>query len=92
MPVGILLGVTADAGYPTLDIPVPPGTVLILYTDGLVEAPGTDIDHATDRLAQHLTQAGGTQDVDDLADTLLEHAMPTTPGTDDIALLVARVT
>ncbi|MET9879612.1 SpoIIE family protein phosphatase [Actinacidiphila glaucinigra] len=91
VPVGILLGVTADAGYPILDIPLPPGTVLVLYTDGLVEAPGTDIDDATDRLAQHLTRAGGTQDVDDLADTLLEHAMPTTPGTDDIALLVARV-
>ncbi|MDX2705044.1 SpoIIE family protein phosphatase [Streptomyces sp. PA03-6a] len=89
---GILLGVTSSASYPTLNIPVPPGTVLILYTDGLVEAPDTDIDHATDRLARHLTEASGTQDVDDLADNLLEHAMPAVPGTDDIALLVARIT
>ncbi|WP_329182838.1 PP2C family protein-serine/threonine phosphatase [Actinacidiphila glaucinigra] len=90
VPVGILLGVTPDADFPTVDVPLPPGTVLALYSDGLIEAPGIDIDDATARLACCLTNAGD-QDVDDLADTLLQHAARTVPGTDDIALLLVRV-
>ncbi|MEU6343470.1 SpoIIE family protein phosphatase [Streptomyces sp. NPDC046977] len=88
---GLLLGVTTEAEYPTTDIPLPPGTVLVLYTDGLVEVPGADIEETTAELARHLT-AAGDQDVDRLADVLLHHALETVPGTDDIALLLIAVT
>ncbi|MFF7211809.1 SpoIIE family protein phosphatase [Streptomyces sp. NPDC008238] len=90
VPVGIPLGITPDARYPSTDSPLPPGTVMALYTDGLVEAPGTDIEHATARLAEHFSEAGD-EDADDLADVLLHHAMQTGPGTDDIALVLVRV-
>lgn len=91
MPPGLLLGVTSDGDFPVTEIPLPPGTVLVLYTDGLVEVPGYDIDHITADLARHLDEADD-QGADDLADTLLDLAMQTVAGTDDIALLLIRVT
>ncbi|MFD3453926.1 SpoIIE family protein phosphatase [Streptomyces sp. NPDC058691] len=91
MPPGLLLGVAPDGDYPMTQIPLSVGTVLVLYTDGLVEAPGLDIEHSTADLA-HCLVAAGDESLDDLADALVDHALRTTPGTDDIALLVARVT
>ncbi|MFB6703866.1 SpoIIE family protein phosphatase [Streptomyces sp. NPDC056333] len=41
IPPGLLPGIDPDAEYQTTDIPLPPGGVLILYTGGLVECPGT---------------------------------------------------
>ncbi|WP_326570154.1 SpoIIE family protein phosphatase [Actinacidiphila glaucinigra] len=90
LPPGLLLGITPDSDYPTTAIPLQLGTVLALYTDGLVEAPGIDTDRTTADLARHLTQADDDS-ADHLADTLLHHALQTVPGTDDIALLVVRV-
>ncbi|WP_107105599.1 SpoIIE family protein phosphatase [Streptomyces roseifaciens] len=42
-PLGLGLGTPS---YPLTSLPLPPGSLLALYTDGLVEVPGTDI---TDR-------------------------------------------
>ncbi|MEU4091567.1 SpoIIE family protein phosphatase [Streptomyces sp. NPDC026673] len=88
---GLLLGIEPDADYTTAGIPLSPGTVLALYTDGLVETPGTDIDDAITDLADHLARTGD-QTTQSLADTLVEHATRTTPGTDDMALLLVRAT
>ncbi|WP_338105895.1 SpoIIE family protein phosphatase [Streptomyces coelicoflavus] len=77
--------------YPTTEVTLPPGSVLALYTDGLVEAAGTDIDHTTRNLAQHLAQ-NRRRILEDLADTLIHHAEHGTPGHDDIALLLIRPT
>ncbi|MFJ3974100.1 SpoIIE family protein phosphatase [Streptomyces sp. NPDC090021] len=89
VPPGLLLGIDPDAEYPTTEIPLPPGAVLVLYTDGLVEVPGTDIDHATDVVARHLAQAE-THSLDDLAQSLLRHAEHSAGHHDDIALLLIR--
>ncbi|MFD0327592.1 PP2C family protein-serine/threonine phosphatase [Streptacidiphilus monticola] len=43
---GPLLGVTSGADYPADAVEFPAGTLLALYTDGLVEAPGDDLDQA----------------------------------------------
>ncbi|MFE7890364.1 SpoIIE family protein phosphatase [Streptomyces sp. NPDC057412] len=88
-PAGLLLGISPDADYATVDVPLPPGALLALYTDGLVERPGVDIDDAiaavTDRLA-----ASPPDDLDALADALLEHAGQAASNPDDIALLLVR--
>ncbi|MGP2438380.1 SpoIIE family protein phosphatase [Streptomyces sp. JW3] len=84
VPPGLLLGVEPDSLYPTREFALPPGCVLALYTDGLVEAPGVDPDDATEALAGLLEQADPT-DLDVMADSLVRHAP--TPG-DDIALLL----
>ncbi|MFJ5213872.1 SpoIIE family protein phosphatase [Streptomyces sp. NPDC088354] len=91
MVPGLLLGVAPGGDYPMIQIPLSAGTVLVLYTDGLVEAPRLDIGHSIADLAYHLVPAGD-QSLDELADGLVDHALRTTPGTDDMALLVARVT
>ncbi|MGW1953318.1 SpoIIE family protein phosphatase [Streptomyces sp. NPDC001920] len=91
LPTGLLLGIEPDVDYPDVELPLPPGTLLALYTDGLVETPGTDIDDATSTLAEQLAH-GGRQDLDDLADALLHHAEVSAPRHDDIALLLIRAT
>ncbi|MFI6208337.1 SpoIIE family protein phosphatase [Streptomyces sp. NPDC051041] len=84
VPPGLLLGIEPDTRYPALDVPLPSGCVLALYTDGLVEAPGVDLDDATAALAGLLERTDPT-DLDAMADVLVRHAP--TPG-DDIALLL----
>ncbi|WP_395293059.1 SpoIIE family protein phosphatase [Kitasatospora hibisci] len=89
LPPGLLLGIDPDADYRTTEIPLPPGAVLVLYTDGLVEAPGTDIDDATDALCRHLAEAR-VDDLDRLARSLLRRAADSARHHDDIALLLIR--
>ncbi|MGY0071422.1 SpoIIE family protein phosphatase [Streptomyces sp. QTS137] len=84
VPPGLLLGIAPDVLYPTREFPLPPGCVLALYTDGLVEAPGVDLDDATAALAGLLEDTDPT-DLDAMADALVRHAP--SPG-DDIALLL----
>ncbi|MFI8008382.1 SpoIIE family protein phosphatase [Streptomyces sp. NPDC086010] len=87
---GLLLGIEPDADYPTTEIPLPPGALLALYTDGLVETPGIDIDNATTALANELARAQ-SEDLNALADALLDHAEQSAPSHDDIALLLIRL-
>lgn len=84
---GVLLGIDPTADYPTMEIALPAGAVLALYTDGLVEAPGVDLGDAVHRLAGALAGAG-TANMEELADHLLEHASPSARHSDDIALLL----
>ncbi|MFG3297052.1 SpoIIE family protein phosphatase [Streptomyces sp. NPDC048179] len=87
LPSGAPLGI-GGISYTTTEISLAPGTVLVLYTDGLVEAREHDLD---ERLAEltHLL-AGAHPSLDELADTLIDRLAPT-PAQDDIALLIARV-
>ncbi|MFI1581134.1 SpoIIE family protein phosphatase [Embleya sp. NPDC020630] len=64
-----------------------PDETLLLYTDGLVERRGQDIDDSPARLAALRPPAGGTPD--DLLEGVLLGLAPHT-GEDDIALLAAR--
>ncbi|MEV6732863.1 MULTISPECIES: SpoIIE family protein phosphatase [unclassified Streptomyces] len=50
-PPGSLLGATFDTSYAQAVIDLLPGDHLLLYTDGLVEEPGEDLDVGLDRLA-----------------------------------------
>ncbi|MDT0461555.1 SpoIIE family protein phosphatase [Streptomyces gibsoniae] len=87
LPSGAPLGI-GGISYTTTEIPVAPGTVLVLYTDGLVEAREHDLD---ERLAELIHLLAGTHpSLDELADTLIDRLAPT-PAQDDIALLIARV-
>jgi PAS domain S-box-containing protein len=86
VPQGMILGVPDDH-YPTIEIQLAPGTVLALYTDGLVEQPGQDIDAGMSRLARTLT-ASPARSLDQLCDVILDS--PGRHASDDIALLLAR--
>ncbi|MFJ5214284.1 SpoIIE family protein phosphatase [Streptomyces sp. NPDC088354] len=86
---GPLLGVERDACYPSTEVPFPPGSVIALYTDGLVETPGTDMDDALADLAEHLALTGHLP-LEDVADGLLAHTAGRRGGTDDVVLLLLR--
>lgn len=76
--------------YPETRIALPPGSVLALYTDGLVEEPGTDIDVGIDRLQASLAHARADS-LDELADRLLHNARGSSYRADDIALLLTAI-
>ncbi|WP_051794963.1 SpoIIE family protein phosphatase [Streptomyces sp. NRRL S-87] len=85
-PTGPPLG-TELGSYEALTIPIPPGAVLLLYTDGLVEQRTLDIDASLQRLKNlHLTVDGPLEDI---LDTLLDHLL-SGPAEDDVALLATR--
>ncbi|WP_330177475.1 SpoIIE family protein phosphatase [Streptomyces sp. NBC_01498] len=86
---GLLLGIDPGGEYPTTEVPFPPGSLLVLYTDGLVEVPGTDIEDTTRSLAQQVARAD-TGNLDELADALVRRAKQAVPRHDDIALLLIR--
>jgi PAS domain S-box-containing protein len=88
MPSGVMLGVGPNC-YPATDTELPPGSVLALYTDGLIEQPGQDISIGMGRLARILA-ASPAQSPDELCDRVL--ASLSASGRDDIALLLARTT
>ncbi|MGK4578943.1 SpoIIE family protein phosphatase [Kitasatospora sp. HPMI-4] len=86
---GLVLNVEADAEYPLTRIGLPVGTVLALFTDGLIERPGTDIDRVLDGLADTFARCGD-EPLERVADELIGHAEQTGHRTDDIALLLVR--
>ncbi|MDX2701213.1 SpoIIE family protein phosphatase, partial [Streptomyces ipomoeae] len=77
--------------YPLTALPLADGALLALYTDGLVEIPGTDIGRTMADLAQHLGTSGGLP-LHHLVDSLVRRTRPTNGHTDDIALLLLRPT
>ncbi|MCX4539479.1 SpoIIE family protein phosphatase [Streptomyces sp. NBC_01565] len=90
LPAGLLLGVDPEASYTAVEVPFVPGALLALYTDGLVEVPGRDIEEAIGELADRIAEAPGRRPLGDLADELIEGARRGAPRTDDIALLLLR--
>ena len=84
------LGVDAGTSYATTQRVVPAGTTLVLTTDGLLDADGSDHDRNARCLLEVLGD-GAEEEVETLADRLLDTPRPQTRHGDDIALLVARV-
>ncbi|MFF9864790.1 SpoIIE family protein phosphatase [Streptomyces sp. NPDC013953] len=85
---GLVLGIDPDAPFPVTEFRLPPRAVLALFTDGLVERPGTDIDLGIERLRGALA-AVGRASLADAADRLIHEATAATDRPDDIALLLA---
>jgi serine phosphatase RsbU (regulator of sigma subunit) len=67
---------------------LPPGSTLLLYTDGLIEIPGSDLDTGLTRL-RHNAPALAHEPLDTLCDQLLDRMPP--GNTDDWALLALRM-
>ncbi|WP_225825853.1 SpoIIE family protein phosphatase [Streptomyces naphthomycinicus] len=86
---GPLLGIDAAAVYPTTEVSLAPGSVLLLYTDGLVESPGVDIEDALVDLGELLADAGG-RPLERLADAVVRHSAAAGERVDDVAVLLLR--
>ncbi|MEU2925655.1 SpoIIE family protein phosphatase [Streptomyces sp. NPDC007251] len=85
---GILLGTGLRTPRPDATVVLPPGCTLVLYTDGLIEAPGRTLDEGLNRLRQHAA-ALAHRPLPSFTDQLLRRTEP--PGLDDVALLALRV-
>ncbi|MGW3623069.1 SpoIIE family protein phosphatase [Streptomyces sp. NPDC000880] len=87
------LGVAAPP-LETVRTQLPEGTLLALYTDGLVESHGRDIDDGMAHLARILAHAPRREqagDLDRLCETLTSALLPTDhQPRDDAAVLIAR--
>ncbi|MGW2050071.1 SpoIIE family protein phosphatase [Streptomyces sp. NPDC001858] len=73
--------------FEAVELELPEGSVLALYTDGLIEDRDRDVDRATGELCSALTASAATLDA--LCDSVLKAVLPEEPG-DDVALLLAR--
>jgi PAS domain-containing protein/anti-sigma regulatory factor (Ser/Thr protein kinase) len=80
------LGILADAEFPMTAVPIVPGAVLALVTDGLVEAADLPLDEGMRRMRASLTVADPA-DPGRVADALLGDFGP---REDDVALLLLR--
>ncbi|MGW2253907.1 SpoIIE family protein phosphatase [Kitasatospora sp. NPDC001660] len=86
---GPLLGVDDGAEYPVSELHLAAGSVLALYTDGLVEDPAVPIDQGIDRLRVVLGQGGRNEGPEALADRVLRE-VGSTHRVDDVALLLTE--
>lgn len=87
---GLPLGLSAEFGrleYPVSTVELDPGQTMVLFTDGLVELPGTDLDEGVQLLADLIRN--GPQDLQRLADRLCE-SVDERGGEDDVAVLLLR--
>ncbi|MGZ0231611.1 SpoIIE family protein phosphatase [Streptomyces sp. CPS1] len=95
VPGGVVLGVDPEARYPVTELELEPDAILALYTDGLVERVGADIDEGIAELCAALTRAGaaaGRRDglsLDGVADRLTAAVRHAGARPDDVALLLA---
>ncbi|MER5276672.1 SpoIIE family protein phosphatase [Streptomyces sp. NPDC002809] len=87
---GLPLGLSAEFGrleYPVSTVELDPGQTMVLFTDGLVELPGADLDEGMQLLTAMIRN--GPQDLQRLADQLCE-SVDERGGEDDVAVLLLR--
>ncbi|MFB7540272.1 SpoIIE family protein phosphatase [Streptomyces zaomyceticus] len=85
-PPGTPLG-TGAHDFGTQEVVLPRGSLLVLYTDGLIEARERDLDEGMRQLARALRHLD--RPLDELCDEVLERLLAA-PAQDDVAMLLAR--
>ncbi|MEH6376640.1 SpoIIE family protein phosphatase [Streptomyces sp. KLMMK] len=87
---GLPLGLSAEFGrldYPVTTVEIDPGETLLMFTDGLVEQPGSDLDEGMQRLSAIVRD--GPYELHQLADRLCD-VIGERVGEDDMAVLLLR--
>jgi serine phosphatase RsbU (regulator of sigma subunit) len=88
LKVGPPLGAVAGARYHASGVHLAPESVLLLYTDGLIERRDEDLDIGLERLCA----AVGAEHPERVCQTVMRQLIGNRRADDDIALLAARVT
>ncbi|WP_405764486.1 serine/threonine-protein phosphatase [Streptomyces sp. NBC_00080] len=86
LPPGPPLGL-GGVPFEAAEFELPEGSLLALYTDGLVESRDHDVDAGLARLRQALVRPAPS--LEEVCDHVIETLLPTRPD-DDVALLLAR--
>ncbi|MGW1161604.1 SpoIIE family protein phosphatase [Streptomyces sp. NPDC002519] len=90
LPGGPPLGL-GGLPFESIEIDLPEGTVLALYTDGLIESRERDIDTNHRLLCSALAGSpAGLGSLDEVCDRILHTLLPAGGVPDDVALLLAR--
>ncbi|WP_153547409.1 SpoIIE family protein phosphatase [Streptomyces sp. RB17] len=87
LPSGSPLGIGLGVPFEAVELELPEGSLLALYTDGLIETRDDDIDVGMQRLGTALTQPA--RSLEDLCTRATETLQGQAPS-DDITLLLAR--
>ncbi|MFC9931418.1 SpoIIE family protein phosphatase [Streptomyces sp. NPDC127190] len=87
LPAGPPLGL-GGLPFESAELELPEGTVLALYTDGLVVSRERDGDTSRELLTAAL--AGYADSLDEICDRILHALLPSGSAADDVALLLAR--
>ncbi|GAU70161.1 putative protein kinase/phosphatase [Streptomyces sp. NBRC 110611] len=87
LPAGPPLGL-GGLPYESLELELPVGSLLALFTNGLVEARGRDVDEGLEILSGVLGEH--RRPLEELCDRALDALLPGGPGDDDSALLLVR--
>lgn len=85
LPAGPPLGL-GGLPFEAAEVHVPESSLLVLYTDGLIETRGHDLDEQLDLLCHTVSQPAKTLDA--VCDAVLKALLPA--RSDDVALLLAR--
>ncbi|WP_079406628.1 SpoIIE family protein phosphatase [Streptomyces sp. 3211] len=85
-PPGTPLG-AGGQDFRTEEVRLPPGSLLVLYTDGLIEARDRDLDEGMAQLAGALRRVD--QPLEELCEGILRLLLPSAQQ-DDVAVLLAR--
>jgi serine phosphatase RsbU (regulator of sigma subunit) len=86
----LVLGVADDASFSAAELEVSTGTTLLLFTDGLVEAPHVSLTSSMAEVAQTFAAHSPSEDPDQLCEHVLQLSEER-GGQDDVALLVVQV-
>lgn len=84
---GLLVGVDHSTHRQTLSLDVPRGSTLMLYTDGLIERPGRDMDEGIHELCARVAAAPVGASPRELCDAAVSGALD---HRDDVAVIAVR--
>ncbi|MEU9150182.1 SpoIIE family protein phosphatase [Streptomyces sp. NPDC048417] len=87
LPSGTPLGVGLGVSFEAVELELPEGSRLALYTDGLIETRDHDIDAGMKHLGDALARP--SRSLEDLCSSAIA-TLPTQSSCDDVTLLVAR--
>lgn len=85
----LMLGVDETAERTERVLALPPGALVLLYTDGLIERRASSLDAGFEQLRTSLADLAG-RSPDEVCDEILARLLPGTPQ-DDVALIAVRL-
>ena len=86
---GVVLGVVRDASYAQSQEVIAPGDILVMYTDGLVERRGQDIETVMLEAQRHIAGWNADTSLHDACKRLIAALSPL-PRRDDVCVLAVR--
>jgi serine phosphatase RsbU (regulator of sigma subunit) len=86
---GLPLGVAPDRARPEHHSTLPAGATLLLYTDGLIESRGQDLDEGLACLVELLARSADLG-LERLCDRIVTELLPDAGADDDVALIAVR--